>query len=551
MHLWRTSIVSTLLLMTVSVMAEELTEMQLLELQRQLTEELKKSVTQNEAQERLAALDLYQKNNPIQPFMRGIQGALYESPQALSKATASTDASSVKRILVLANKTLYANVTAKEKIDRYIQDIRAAHGCTVILETLQGGTPPEIKEIIKGHYKSGGLDGVVQIGKLPEAWYESDNDPTTGKYDKFTCDLYYMDLDGSWTDANKNGLFDGHTKGSGTLGIEVFYGRIDCTTMGTYGNEITLLSAYMDKLHNYYLGGVPLNKAALGYLDYDWKSSANYINQIFPGSSQNELIRWTESNPPVNKSDYVTKRLQKNYSALHMWCHAGHNAHYHHTGGSTSTADVYNANPKPVAYFHDGCHVSDFAAGNGRSFLGGAYVFNKSPASLLCLSGSRSGQWLGLMARVMFQELAKNTSVGQAFKIWFTPYQNTSEERDKQNFIGWNYGYNIFGDPLITLVSRDKVHAVQEANAALNLKKPGITFNNKTLTITHLLTQTSNVSVNIYDMSGKRVHHIYNTNQPAGLQSLTLDTKVLPTGSYIVSFRNGKDTMTERVSIQN
>ena len=90
-------------------------------------------------------------------------------------------------------------------------------------------------------------------------------------------------------------------------------------------------------------------------------------------------------------------------------CHAGHTAHYHHTDGRTSVDDVMNANPKPITYFHDGCHVSDFAAGGGRSFLGGAYVFNESPTALLCLSGSRSGQWLGLMARVMYESMAENT----------------------------------------------------------------------------------------------------------------------------------------------
>ncbi|MBN1306977.1 MAG: hypothetical protein JXA18_03610, partial [Chitinispirillaceae bacterium] len=433
-----------------------------------MMEILRNSIDPAEQEWRLEQHRLYRQGNPVRPFQRGPQFKVFEGrslrPAPAMPASSANAASPVKRILVLANKTLYADAIAKEKIDRYIDDVRNAHGCTVVLETLEGGKPADIKSVIKDYYENGGLDGAVQIGKLPEPWYESDHDPTIGTYDDYTCDLYYMDLDGQWGDANNNGEFDSHIAGTGTLGIEIFYGRIDCTTMSTYGSEIDLLSEYMDKLHDYYLGKVTLHKAALGYLDYDWRTSDNYLKEIYPSSGENELIRWTSSNPPVNKTDYLTNRLQKNYSALHMWCHADYNLHAHHTGGYSNMSEVYKANPKPIAYFQDGCHVSDFAAGRGKSFLGGCYVFNKSPTALMCLSGSRSGQWLGLMARVMFQELAKNTCVGQAFKIWFKPYQDKSEPRDKEYFIGWNYGYNIFGDPMITLVERDAVVEVTERN---------------------------------------------------------------------------------------
>ncbi|MBN1130040.1 MAG: hypothetical protein JXA71_13700, partial [Chitinispirillaceae bacterium] len=383
------------LISTASVLtADELSGQQLIDLQQKFTEMLKNSITPEQAQERLNNIAIFQKNNPILPFKRGIQGKVFNGVKSLNKSMASSGATRISRVLVLVNRTLYANATAKAKIDRYIDDVRYGHGCTVVLETLEGGTPPQIKAVIKGHFDNGGLNGAIQIGKLPPAWYESDNDPTTGRYDHFTCDLYFMDLDGQWLDANNNGEFDAHNAGSGDLGVEIFYGRLDATTMGTYGTEVTVLGEYLDKLHNYYVGGVTLNKAALGYLDYDWRSSANYLSEIYPGSSQNELIRWTESNPPVNKSDYLTNRLQKNYSALQMWCHAGYSVHGHHTGGSSSMGEVYNANPKPITYFHDGCHVSDFAAGRDRAFLGGCYVFNKSPSALMCMSGSRSGQWL-------------------------------------------------------------------------------------------------------------------------------------------------------------
>ncbi len=514
---------------------------------------LRNGIDSAEHERRLEQHRLYQLENPPTPFERGRQFKVFEGDflrPSPPNSSSSNSAVPVKRLLVLVNKTLYADSTAKEKIDRYIEDVGSAYGCTVILETLEGGKPSDVKAVIKEHYYNGGLDGAVQIGKLPEPWYESNNDPTTGRYDNFTCDLYYMDLDGDWGDADNNGKFDSHTAGTGTLGIEIFYGRIDCTTMGNYGKEVDLLSEYMDKLHNYYLGKVTLYKAALGYLDHDWRTSDNYLKEIYPGSSGNELIRWSEPNPPVNRNDYLTNRLQKNYTALHMWCHANFDAHYHHTGGSSTINDVYKSNPKPVAYFQDGCHVSDFVAGRGKAFLGGAYVFNKSPTALLCLSGSRSGQWLGLMAKEMFQALSKNTCVGQAFKIWFAPYQNKSEPRDKQNFIGWNYGYNIFGDPMITLVERSGVVEVaQECKRKPIIGDVYSLTNRKTMIIRLTSTTDLPFDIDLFTLSGKRLHPSFESSTNHFPHATILNYGSTANGAYIVSLKTASIRYAKRINI--
>lgn len=516
-----------------------------------LMQMIRDNIDPEEEARRLRQYELFQKEHPYTSLIRGQHRTAFRGKPGLQKEmfSPSSDATPVERVLLLTNSSLYEDRTAKEKIDRYARDIGSAHGCTVEMETLEGGSPPEIKEIIKQYYNNGGLDGVIQLGELPSAWYESDNDPTTRRYDHFTCDLYYMDLDGSWTDADNNGEFDAHTRGSGDLGIEIFYGRIDATTMGDYGSEIELFNDYMDKLHGYYLGGVTLHKATLGYLDHDWRSSDNYLDEIYHNSDDNELIRWTAVNPPVNKNDYVNNRLQKNYTALHMWCHAGHDAHYHHTGGATTTRDVYEANPKPIAYFQDGCHVSDFAAGRGRGFLGGAYVFNKSPTALLCLSGSRSGQWLGLMAGVMFEELSKNTCIGQAFKIWFSDYENRSEERDKQNFIGWNYGYNIIGDPMITLVSREPVvKTIQpfynEYFHSLQCRTGGSSF-----ILSYVVPFDATTHISVHTVSGK---HVFSTVRKVVRNTLTtvqLSPEQIPNGTYILTLHFGGHTTNRRITI--
>ena len=513
-----------------------------------MMEKLRNSLSQEEIAWYRQQHEIFQKSHPEMPFHRdehptAFNGSLYKR--------SSTSAASVKRVLVLANKTLYSDATAKGKIDRYISDIAAAQGCKVELEVLEGGKPDSIKKVINQFYANGGLDGVIQIGSLPVPWYESDNDPTTHAYDDYTCDLYYMDLNGSWGDKDGNGKFDGHTKGSGDLGIEVFYARIDLTTMGQYGKEVDLLSAYLDKDHDYYTGKTTIIDSGVSILTAPWHGSENYTYCVC-GNAHTLKFDYSSSTPSATVRSNYLNAIAFQYSILQLWCHADYNVHAFYDNSQyaeLTMGDVYKANPKPIAYTHDGCHVSDFAAGNGKSFLGGSYVFSKSPTALVVLSGSRSGQWIGLMGKTMYQELGKNTCFGQAFKVWFRDYENTSEAQDVQNFIGWNYGYNIFGDPMITLVKRNAVNAKENEQPDPIIGKVHYAANSRAMTFDYTLSTNTSVDLDLFTITGKRIQSLVSGMQNRGPHSVAINSTVLANGTYIISLKSGVLNESQRLNI--
>ncbi|MDH4196865.1 MAG: C25 family cysteine peptidase, partial [Candidatus Aminicenantes bacterium] len=267
----------------------------------------------------------YRRMDVRKPFSWAFQGIFrpgLEQPDFKIKSPGA-----FSRILLVANATLYADTEARARILRYAEDIRRACGSTVIVETVEGGTPEDIKAVVQDHYAAG-LDGVVLIGRLPAAWFEVPNDHYWWKggygYADWTIDLFYMDMDGLWEDRDHNGKYDTHTSGSGDVQPELFVGRIDASTMAAYGNEVELFCAYMDKDHLYWTGQIRLPNYGLVYTDHDWATEdASHFRHLY-GATNYEDIRWLDGpQNEVNKTDYLNRRLPDIfYGFVQIWTHA-------------------------------------------------------------------------------------------------------------------------------------------------------------------------------------------------------------------------------------
>ncbi|MBN1127796.1 MAG: hypothetical protein JXA71_02345 [Chitinispirillaceae bacterium] len=502
---------------------------------------LKKSITLEEKAWYEKQHEQFRADNLEKPFFRSEQRISYQGRafSTVPSYTASGAPTPVSRVLILANRTLYANATVKTKVDRYMQDIAAGHGCRVVLEQVEGGTAVGIKDLIKSYYNNGGLDGVIQIGSLPVAWMEFKSDPFFQKYETWTCDHFYCDLDGQWVDADNNTFYDAHNPGTGDRGSEIFYARIDVKPMGSFGTEVQMCCDYLDKVHNYWVGGVTLRKSAIDLIEPDWSTSVQNLQRVY-GTENTTILR----NPGAYSRDqYLNTHIQGNYSFLHLWCHSGYTAHSFSNGGSLNYTTVYNANPKPIGYAHDGCHLADWAAAGTRGYLGGAYVFNKSPTALVCIAGSRTGQWIGNKGQRLFEEIGKNTCVGKAYQVWFDAYCNSSEmTRDVPYFMAWNYGMLILGDPMLTFIIRLQTGTAQrvmnraEPAAFLRLRPTASGLNRA---ITFNLPQQTDLTVRVYELSGKTVFAETRENQQAGPHEMILPAARLPQGTYIVSLDAG------------
>jgi hypothetical protein len=295
---------------------------------------------------------------------------------------------------------------------------------------------------------------VVLIGQLPVAWFEVPNDHYWWNggygYADWPCDLFYMDLDGLWEDLDSNGKYDSHLAGTGDIDTEISVARIDTSTMGYYGNEVDLLCSYLNKDHNYWIGNIRPYRLGLVYTDHDWSQYSTYYFRQLYGAGNYDDLKWQE--PPdnqVDKFDYLNNRLPYAfYGFTQIWTHATYDYHQFYTGGICYEREVHSQNPRSIGYNIDGCHACDWAAGNGQYFLGGGYIYDDSPSSLVVIGTTKVGGMLEF--EPFYQSLGQNNCMGKAFSYWFNDRLNSSEERGY--IIGWHYGMTVVGDPLIAFL---------------------------------------------------------------------------------------------------
>jgi hypothetical protein len=540
------TILGLLLSLSVSARAQMITE-------EDMVRALKNSITAQERAWFEKQHDAYRAANPETKLVRNGHRVVFKGidfPSAPRTAAASTAPTPVKRVLVLVNKTLYANPEVKERVDRYMQDIAAGHGCTVEIEELEGGSAVAIRDLLKSYYTNGGLDGAIQIGSLPVGWMEFKSDPFYGNYETWTCDHFYCDLDGQWVDADNNTYYDAHNPGSGDRGSEIFYARIDVKPMGSFGAEVQMCCDYLDKDHNYWTSGIEIKKSAIDLIEPDWNTSEQYLERVY-GKANTKILR----NPGAySRNDYLNTHLKGEYSFLHLWCHSSNSAHSFANGGALNYTAVYNANPRPIGYAHDGCHLADWAAANNRGYLGGAYVFNKSPTALVCVAGTRTGQWIGLKGQRMFEEIGKNTCVGKAYQVWFDAYCNSSEmTRDIPYFMAWNYGMLILGDPMLTFITRMQTNVRELAHPSHSSGARSLNCSpvksDGSCRIDWNIPRKDNTEISLFSLGGKKIATLADKAPCTGSKTIRLTHAGIPDGIYLLQARSDKVAAHTRITI--
>lgn len=119
----------------------------------------------------------------------------------------SNQAELLHKVLIIVDSTLYSELTFE--INRYAYDIHYVYGCNVIMERVNYETCQDIKSLIINNQSN--LDGCVFIGDIAPAFYEADRDYAiqgNTSYVVWPCDMFYMDLTGTWTDSDNNNIFD-------------------------------------------------------------------------------------------------------------------------------------------------------------------------------------------------------------------------------------------------------------------------------------------------------------------------------------------------------
>ena len=165
-------------------------------------------------------------------------------------------------IAILIDGLLYPDITAS--LTQYVADL-TSEGYTVHVETVGGGTAAEIKDWIQDRYAAG-CTGIIFVGDITAAWAEVSGDV-------FPSDLFYMDLDGHWEDADQDGDYEIHTAGAGDEGPELYVARMYAHTLN-YDSEPGMVNGYLAKTHAYRAGTLTQPWRGLEYIDKDWYSMA-------------------------------------------------------------------------------------------------------------------------------------------------------------------------------------------------------------------------------------------------------------------------------------
>jgi len=368
------------------------------------------------------------------------------------------------RVAVIVEDSLYSLVSAS--LLQY-QDDLAAKGYTSVLSLVGGGTAEDLRAYLIGLYgEAEGLVGALFVGDVPYIIYElmQDWDGAGGdpaEYEDFPCDLFFMDMDGSWLDDGaggtvtpSNGKYDGWSDASHE--IEIWVGRMPVSVLPVLGTSYSLVNKYFLRNHKYRTGQlVPETPAAeaLAYVDDDWgymvsptEGDAWCLEQVY-GSGQVTAVFDVGSAPGNNATaaDYTTNHLTQNYQLILLRSHGypqGHGFYrdYQSLFEYVTSMDYRDIDPAVCFYSLYVCSGCDYT---GSAFLGGTTVFNKATPGLFSWGSTKTGGMWNDDA--FYTVLDEPNTFGAAFVDWF----NVSHATWPALAPRWWYGMVMIGDPAL------------------------------------------------------------------------------------------------------
>jgi len=314
-----------------------------------------------------------------------------------------------KVVLVLVNTTLRPSI--QNELDQYEQDIIAMGYDFALVET-EGGTQENLKALIGEAYATWGeaLNGCLLVGELPIPWFQHFNDWDEHE-DVFACDLYYGDMDGTWTDTDSDGVPDSHTDGSGDTKPEIWVGRVTAHDMSE--DEITLVKKFFANNHQYRQGTTRLPRRALLYQDDDWATRSGWYNSFGNLLSDRDWISNTET---TNATDYKS-RFDDEYQWLLVCSHSNASLNSFKTSSGNTyfyCSELRNMNPLFNFCITFACSNADYSHSD---YMSGWYLFAGDYAQLILGSTKTGGFYYGYK---MFEALENRSNLGEAYNEWFS-----------------------------------------------------------------------------------------------------------------------------------
>ncbi|MFQ6002580.1 MAG: dockerin type I domain-containing protein, partial [Candidatus Zixiibacteriota bacterium] len=356
---------------------------------------------------------------------------------------------------------------------RFITDLEMeGYGINLYTAT-NNGDEEALKELLISEWNTRQIVGVILIGDLAVPWYEmTEPEDWGGNHVEFPIDLYYMDLDGLWMDADENGLYDGHLDGDGDMEADIWVGRLFPKNLTYYeAQEVAMMDNYLDKNHRYRTGELRLYDKALAYIDNDWCMYGweDEVALAYPITDAVTDIYET------NREDYMERIREftdNRYENLLICSHSSPWAHYLYWG--TGPWDYSLFHNYEIELIHVQVHFYNlFACSNCRFVenddMGDWYLF-QSTYGLLSVGSTKTGSMLCFYD--YYAPLGEGKSFGDAFLDWCINNMETCAGSWSRP---WFYGMTLLGDPTLK-ISRYMVNPTGDVNEDGNVDASDVIF---------------------------------------------------------------------------
>jgi hypothetical protein len=379
-------------------------------------------------------------------------------------------AQAAKNVEVIVNNALYTSGQITASLSQYLSDLQL-EGYAPHLTTSSFASTTALRSYLADRYSSAGIEGAIMIGDLPVEHFERNGQfGDSTNYQRFACDLYYMDVNGTWSDSTGNGTYDTHT---GDVSPEIWVSHMVTSTLTSLHSgrtQASLLNDYLIKDHQYRTKQMSMPQNGLAYIDDDWSVFANQwggnLAAAVPGTTT-----IVSTGTTTTAADYMSRLVpatSPGYESVLLCAHSNAQVHGFKvngdfaTGGYLYSSQIADWNPQAFFYNLFCCSSANYES---QGYIGGEYVFGTGKG-LFAVSSTKTGSMLNF--NDYYDPLGEGATFGEAYLDW---WQAQAADGFSSSEIDWHYGMTIVGDPLL----RTQAFAVPEPASLMLLLVGGLT----------------------------------------------------------------------------
>ncbi|MBN2620951.1 T9SS type A sorting domain-containing protein [candidate division WOR-3 bacterium] len=465
-------------------------------------------------------------HHPYKPFEHRVQGVY-------------TGNGEQGTVAIITDNDLYMALVSE--LSQLVQNLQV-DGYTVHSHTVTGGTPEDLKTLLQTLYYGNGIEGTLLIGSVPVAWFEIADDFHGYGYADFPCDLFFMDLDGTWLDTMNTGnnKYDGH---SGSITPEIYIGRLYPKGLG---NDTLLLRNYFKKDNAFRHDTLLLQQRALVFVDDDWIPWGGWWAENISLLYSDTMNYWDAE---TTRATVYRAKLDTAQAWVSVFAHSwpqGHQFAYNNGNNyDTYYANEYTSQNPPANYYNFfACSFSRFT--ETQNCGGNRAIFNQD-YGIGSIGSTKTGSMLEF--EYFYEPLGQGANLGRAFKDWFTYIAADSVTFDE---LCWHYGMTLLADCYLiplghnTALTEHKETAFPPRVLRLLGNPVGMSVH---ASIT--LPSASQVEVSLYGLDGSKLMCDY-YHMNTGTHSFTVNLvdrngNALPNGVYVLRVSMDRETFTEKV----